>query len=105
MRSARYEYSCNACLNVRWRTVGDGQHAPSFEVLAFRRVLNLALLIYGRADRIRERSRGVVSAWVPNQVDVVHEAVIKTCECAVSLRPMSIEFLGARRVQIESHAV
>ena len=92
---AREEDAGDARLCVGRRTICDRQNASRLEVLAFRGVLNLALPVERGADGIGKRSAWIIDARITDQIDVVHEAVIQTRECAIGLRAMRVEFLDA----------
>ena len=92
---AREEDAGDPRLCVGRRTIRDRQNAPCLEVLAFRGILNLALTVERRADRIGKGSAWILDARIAEQVDVVLEAVIQTRECAIALRTMRVEFLDA----------
>src|SRR5580698_8145051 len=77
---AREKDARSACLCVGRRPIRNCQNAAGLEVLAFRGVLNLALPVECGADRIRKRPDWIIGAWITDEVDVVHEAVVQTAE-------------------------
>ncbi len=68
-------------------------------------VLNLSLAVERRADRIGKGPARIFDARIADEIDVVLEAVVQTRKRTIALGAMRVEFLHARRVEVEPGAL
>src|SRR5579863_750240 len=104
LRHARQKNSGDAGLRLSRRPIRDSQYTAGLAVTTFGGVLKLALTFERGADQVRKVAHRIVDARVADEVDVVHEAVVEPGQRAIGLRPMRVQLLDARRIEIRSRA-